>query len=98
MAPNKARSKCHEAASADSVQQLLLKHINLASLQELQGEDADLFTGELQTVADQHGKLLKELLQLGPFVTKALLASALVGYTSTLGIAVHGDEWYRAQA
>ena len=100
MAPKRARSKCHEAASADSVKQLPLKHIPLVKLQELQGgnPEAQLFSADFQAVAVEHGKLLQELLQLDPFVTKSLLVNALVGYSSTLGMAIAGDDWHRVQA
>lgn len=100
MAPKRARSKCHDAASADSVKQLFLKHIPVVKLQELQGgnPEAQLFSADFQAVAVEHGTLLQELLQLDPFVTKSLLVNALVGYSSTLGMAITGEEWHRVQA
>ena len=49
-------------------------------------------------MAAEHGILLKDLLQLDPFVTKSLLVSALLGYTFTLGLAITGEEWHRSGA
>ena len=53
--------------------------------------------GKAYEVASKFQGLFKDIVDLGPFVTKSVLLQSFHAYADTLGLKVKDEEWYRKQ-
>jgi hypothetical protein len=99
MPPTSARAKSHNGASTEAVSQVLLRWLPLAKLDDARGShpDGSFFVGHAHEVASTYQGLLKDIVDLDPFVTKSVLVQSLQAYTNTLGLNVKDEEWYKKQ-